>query len=114
MSAMNQHLLVRYLVKKDNSSIVEALFIDDDTTWPPEGLFPLRDDETPSFSNVVNPDQYPKHADLVYDNGAGRSWWALVHPKQSPAGLLNLRTDWKPLNKEEDWNSLMKWLNEYR
>ena len=63
---MNQHLLVRYLVKKHNPSIAETLFIDDDTIWPPEGLFPLRDDEssseTPlswSFSKVVNPDQYP-------------------------------------------------------
>jgi hypothetical protein len=109
MSAMNQHLLVRYLVKKDNSSIVETLFIDDDTIWPPEGLFPLRDGEssgeTPlswSFSKVVNPDQYPKRAALVYDNGAGRGWWALVHPKRSSTGLLNLRTDWKALNKEED------------
>jgi hypothetical protein len=59
---MNQHLLVRYLVKKHNPSITEIVFIDD-TISPPEGLFPLRDDkgssETPlswSFSTMVNPD----------------------------------------------------------
>ena len=48
---------------------------------------------------------------LSTTTGQARGWWALVHPKQSPTGLLNSHTDWKPFNKEEDWDSLIKWLN---
>src|ERR1700722_18108017 len=55
MSTMNQHLLVRYLVKKHNPSIAETLFVDDDTIWLPKGLFPLRGDESSSETRCRSP-----------------------------------------------------------
>jgi hypothetical protein len=109
-STMNKHLLVRYLVKKHNPAIAETLFVDDDTIWPPEGLLPLRNED----DSIVNPEQYIKRAGLVYDNGPGRGWWSFVHPKQDAEGLFDKCTDWKAINDTEDWDSLMKWLNEHR
>jgi hypothetical protein len=109
-STMQQQLLVRYLVTKHNPAIAETLFADDDTIWPPEGVLPLRNED----DSLVSPEQYTRRADLVYDNGPGRGWWCLVHPKQGPEGLLNVRTGWKAIDDVEDWDSLMKWLNEHR
>ena len=109
-SKMNQQLLVRYLIKKHNPDIAETLFVDDDTIWPPEGILPLRNED----DSIVAPNQYTKRADIVYEGGSGRGWWSLVHPKKDANGLTNLYTDWKAVDNAEDWDCLMRWLNEHR
>lgn len=110
VSKMNRQLLVRYLVTTHNPAIAETLFVDDDTIWPPEGILPLRNPD----DSIVFPEQYTKRADIVYENGPGRGWWALVHPKEDSRGLTKVKTHWKAIDDAEDWDGMMKWLDKHR
>lgn len=57
---------------------------------------------------------YSRRADLVYDNEPGRGWYAHVIPKEDIKGMLDKLHDWRAIDTEEDWASLMHYLRSHR
>ncbi len=91
--------VVRYLIKKHHPELAETLFLDDIIVY--HHPYPTAiDDSDPSFPAQI----YPITRDYeATDNG----WYAHVIPLEK-ATMVNQHRDWRPINTEADWQSLLR------
>lgn len=90
--------LVRYLTKENHPDFAETPFLDDSIVYhhPYPTAFGPSD---VSFPTEI----YPITRDYEAE-GAG--WYAHVIPLEKPT-MVNLHHDWRPINTEADWQSLL-------
>lgn len=91
--------VVRFLTTKHHPALAKTLFVDDATVY--HHPHPTAIDESdPSFPAEI----YPVKRDYeAKDN----DWHAHVIPLE-PAGMLQQPRDWRPINTEADWQSLLR------
>ena len=96
--------IIRYHTTKHNLELANSLFVPDDEVYPP-GLHASWDEK----GNTMRPERFPKRADLIYDNGPGRSWWSGIFNTSSQHDRTAFRSfDWRAVDTEEDWKSLLQ------
>jgi hypothetical protein len=90
--------IVRHLTKKHHPALAETVFLDDSIVY--HHPYPTAIDESnPSFPASI----YPITRDYAaIDNG----WYAHVVSEET-ATMFAHKHDWRPINTEEDWRSLL-------
>lgn len=91
--------IVRHLTQKHHPALADSIFLHDDLVY--HRPYPTAIDETdPAFPAEI----YPINRDYdATDNG----WYAQVAPLDKPS-MLNQERDWRPINTEADWKSLLR------
>lgn len=93
--------VVRYLTKKHHPALAETLFLDDEVVY--HHPYPVAPDESdPSFAAQI----YPVTRDYeAEDNG----WHSHVVPPDATS-MCNQQRDWRPINSEADWQSMLRFI----
>lgn len=97
--------LVRHLTKKHHPSLAETLFLGEEIVY--HHPYPTMLDE--SELHLITGEIYPITRDYDSpDNG----WYAHVLPPQT-VGMLEKQHDWRPINTEADWQSLLRVIRKF-
>ena len=97
--------IVRHLTKKHHPALAKSLFVDDSLVYHHPYPTAVNESDPSSPAAEVNPITRNYEAK---DNG----WHAhVIPPDPAPAaGMFNQQRDWRPINTEADWQSLLRLL----